>query len=68
MAVEQLVLRDQPPGVLDQIPQHGKRLRHERDARLSPPQALVRDVQAERLKRSHELLNVQALHHSSTLT
>jgi hypothetical protein len=64
-AFEQLVVRDQPPGVLDEVLQHSERLRHERDARVATPQTLIFHVQPKWLERSHEW-SWQFSEHSST--
>ena len=45
-------MSDEAPRVLDEILQHGERLGHQGDAGVSTPQALVRDVEAERIEHS----------------
>src|SRR5258705_5728987 len=59
--LEELVLGHQSPGMLDEIPQHGKRLGCEKKALLSQaittPEALVDGVEPEGRKRSHRSTN-----------
>lgn len=60
-------MSDESAGMLDQVAQDRKGLGHERDARLSPPQALVCDVETEPLERSHVELGSLSSNHFNTL-
>ena len=55
--LEELIVGHQSPGVLDEIPQHGKSLGCEKNALLgqaiTTPEALVDDVEPKRCKLSH---------------
>src|SRR5439155_24780500 len=59
--VEERIVGDQSPGVLDEIPEHGKSLGCEKNALLSQaittPEALVDGVEPERRKLSHRSTN-----------
>src|SRR5205823_4385007 len=64
--VEELVLRDEPPGPQCEIFQHGKRLRPERYARATAEEATARAIEPVRPERDHLIRRLHD-HISSTM-